>query len=203
MIDHLVKQGDCLLSIAERHGVPWKSIWEHEENSELKSLRKDPNVLFPGDVVKIPLKDVRTESGATNKRHRFAKAPSPAMVRIRILEDDKPKANQPFKLIVGENEIGGRTNGEGLVESDIPPDASDAILVVGSGTEELRIPLKIGYLDPIDTDSGVRQRLFMLGFRSQDSLEGPLRAFQEKHGLKMTGNVDDPTRQKLKREFGQ
>src|SRR5688572_24099688 len=150
MTKHLVKSGDCLVSIAGQHGVPWKSIWEHPENRELKSLRKDPNVLFPGDVVKIPPREDRTEPGSTNKRHRFLKKSDPARVRIRVLVDDQPRADQPFKLVIGGNEVKGYTDGDGFLESAIPPDASDGVLSVGFGSETLRFPVKFGLLDPVE-----------------------------------------------------
>jgi N-acetylmuramoyl-L-alanine amidase len=47
-------QGDSTTRIAFRNGFFWKTVWEHPENSELKSKRKDPNILLPGDTVFIP-----------------------------------------------------------------------------------------------------------------------------------------------------
>ncbi|MEY2429487.1 MAG: hypothetical protein QOJ40_2372, partial [Verrucomicrobiota bacterium] len=46
--DYKVKDGDCLSSIAFSKGFFWETLWNHGDNSALKSKRKDPNVLSPG-----------------------------------------------------------------------------------------------------------------------------------------------------------
>ena len=203
MTNHFVKPGDCLLSIAKQYGVPWRSIWEHPENDALRSLRKDASVLYPGDVLKIPLRELRTEDRPTNERHRFLMKGEPAKVRIRILVDDKPRANEPFKLVVGESEMTGKTDGSGLLEANIPPEASDGDLLIGSGSKKLRFPVKFGLLDPVATDSGVKQRLGMLGFDAGAKLAESIKAFQGKHHLQESGSADEATREQLKKEFGQ
>ena len=70
-IEYSVCQGDCLTSIADQHGFYWKTLWDR--NSALKALRKNPNVLFEGDIVRIPEKELKERDCATEKRHRFVK----------------------------------------------------------------------------------------------------------------------------------
>jgi hypothetical protein len=86
MPEHTVQQGDCISSIAEEHGVFWEKIWNHSGNASLKEKRKDPNVLLPGDVVFVPEKESREESGATDQKHRFRKKGVPAKLRLKIME---------------------------------------------------------------------------------------------------------------------
>ncbi len=209
MKTHIVQQGDCMLSIADQYGVAWKKLWELSENSDLKNLRKDPSVLYAGDVVVIPPLENRLENRSTDKRHRFVKKADAAEIRIRVLEDDSPKAHQPFTLKVDGKEITGRTDGEGFLEARILPGVTGGLLElgskveVGSKAERLRFSLKLGVLDPIDTDSGFQQRLTMLGFEAEDGLAESVRAFQNRHKLRGTGTADEATRGKLKEAFGQ
>jgi hypothetical protein len=203
MKTHIVKQGDCILSLAEEYGVAWKKLWELPENRDLKNLRKDPSVLYPGDAVVIPPLEIRLEDRSTDKRHRFAKKADAAKIKIRVLEDDIPKAYQPFILKVDGKKTTGRTDGGGFLEARILPGAVEGLLEVGSGTERRRFPLKLGFLDPIDSDSGFQQRLIMLGLEVGDELAESVRAFQHRHKLQETGLADDATRGKLKEEFGQ
>jgi hypothetical protein len=200
---HSVKQGDCILNIAEQHGMSWGKVWQLPENTELRNVRKDPTVLYPGDVVQVQEKDIREENRSTDKRHRFEKNRNAAKVRIRFLLDDEPRWRLPFTLIVNGKEIHGQTDGKGLLEADIPPDAGTGLLRIGKAGEEIQLPITFGSLDPIDTDSGLRQRLLMLGFPENNGIKAAVKAFQEKYGLSATGNADEETRQKLKIEFGQ
>ena len=95
-----VKQGDCILSIAEKNGFFWETIWDHSENAALKDKRENSNELLPGDVVAIPEKSPKEESCGTKKRHRFVRKGVPAMLRIRILLDDEPRADKAYRLTV-------------------------------------------------------------------------------------------------------
>ena len=47
--EHIVVQGEFLAAIARMHGFLPDTIWNHPDNSELRSTRKSPNTLFPGD----------------------------------------------------------------------------------------------------------------------------------------------------------
>ena len=67
--DYEIQQGDCLASIARNSGLLWETIWNRPENSNLRTLRVDPNILFPGDILFIPDKDPQPVSGSTDARH--------------------------------------------------------------------------------------------------------------------------------------
>ena len=46
-----VMQGDSISSLAMQAGLSWETVWHDVKNAELKALRKNPNVLMPGDMV--------------------------------------------------------------------------------------------------------------------------------------------------------
>jgi hypothetical protein len=201
---HTVQEGDCIFSLAVQNGFDWKTLWEHPENAELKRLRKDPAVLEPGDVVKIPPKELKEESGATDKRHRFRLKGTPAKVRIKILRDDQPRANLPYRLTIDGKLQTGNTDGQGLVEMNIPPNAKQGELVVGKPGDEEIYHFQLGTVDPLDTEAGVRGRLRDLGYDDSLPLEELLKEFQTDAGLSpVSGNLDDATKAKLKEKFGQ
>ncbi|MEW6505931.1 MAG: peptidoglycan-binding domain-containing protein, partial [Chloroflexota bacterium] len=69
--------------------------------------------------------------------------------------------------------------------------------------------LNLGGLNPLSELSGIKHRLANLGFDCGDTsdeatsgLAAALRAFQEKHGLRVTGEADQATRDKLQELHG-
>jgi hypothetical protein len=200
---HTVAQGECIASIAKQRGMPWEKLWNHPDNASLKTLRRDPNVLLPGDEVFVPAPDTKEESRATDARHRFEVAATTAKVKIRVLVNDQPRAQTPYRLDVDGTKSTGTTDGGGFLEAVIPADAREAVLEVGKGDDVDVFTLALGTLDPIDTDSGVQGRLLALGFDAETDLEAGVRDFQTKEKLPVTGRVDDTTRARLREKFGQ
>jgi|SRR5271165_3711591 len=200
---HTVTQGECFSSIASQAGIPWKTLWDHPDNADLKKNRKDPSVLYPGDVVTIPDKALRNESCPTDASHKFVKPTEPTHIKIRLLQDDQPRAGVAYELQVAGQSVKGKTDGDGFLQEDITPDAQSGLLLVGDGTVRDIFKLGFGTLDPVDTDSGVRGRLQALGYDVDDDFQAAVRAFQSKEQMDPSGNVDDTLRAKLKEIFGQ
>ena len=200
MAKHTVRQGDCISSIADKYGFFPDTLWNHAENAQIKQKRKDPNVLLAGDEVFIPDKQEKTESCATEQRHRFRKKGVPAKFVLQLLDDDQPRAGVDYTLEIDGQVFSGKTDSEGKLEHSIPPDAKKGKLVI-DGTEEHE--LELGELDPITEERGLRARLENLGFiagtqgSSADELKEAIEAFQQKNNLKVTGKADDQTRNKL------
>ena len=90
-----VGANECLSSIAERFGFFWKTLWFHPQNGDLRSLRKDPNVLMEGDRLFIPKKQEKLESRATDATHSFSRLGVPAKLRLRLMKDNEPRKNEP------------------------------------------------------------------------------------------------------------
>ena len=54
MRPYVVRQGDYLTGLADRHGFDPKQVWEDQRNAELRAERPSPEVLAPGDIVFLP-----------------------------------------------------------------------------------------------------------------------------------------------------
>lgn len=202
--DYVVKQGDCISSIAMEAGYFPDTIWHDSANTELREIRKDPNVLLPGDRVTIPPLRRKEEPGETEMEHRFRRKGMPSMLRVHCLRFDEPLANLPYSLDVDGKLFSGQTDADGRVEHPIPPDAKRGLLVVKDGSAEYEYEFELGQLDPLDSTTGIKARLANLGFdpgpidtRDTPEYRAALREFQEKYGLDVTGEPDRPTRGKL------
>jgi hypothetical protein len=237
---YVVRAGDCMSSIAHDYGLLWDKLWNHPDNKDLKSKRKDPDVLLEGDLVIIPDIVPRKVSLPTDARHRFVLRSAPTMLRLRITEmkpepaksavagpsaprdpakdessEDPPyepvrmtpaaRANVPYGLVIDGKTITGSTDGDGKIEQPIEPNAQRATLTLEPGQPtERTIEVKLGYLDPVDTIAGAKQRLGNLGYDCGDRTaeETPdysrtLKAFQAHAGLTESGELDDATKGKL------
>ncbi len=101
--EYIVKQGDCISAIACRYGFFWKTLWELSENSELNSVREDPNVLLPGDRITIPELRQKEESGATEAHHRFRRLGEPSKLRLRLMKEPDGEGDEaPGEIIEKE-----------------------------------------------------------------------------------------------------
>jgi N-acetylmuramoyl-L-alanine amidase len=207
MPDHEVKQGDCINSIGFQYGFFPKTLWNHPDNAELKTLRKDPNVLKQGDVVHIPDKNQKEELCGTEKLHKFKRRGVPSKFNLRLLFDDKPRSNEDYVLEIDGKMIKGKTDGDGWIRQRISPDAKEGKLKLKDGKEVY--PLNLGHLDPVDEVEGVQGRLANLGYYG-DEVNGDMneetteaiRKFQKDMGLEVSGEIDKALRDKLRSEFG-
>ncbi len=198
---HTVSRGDSIPSLAHDHGHFWETLWNHPQNAELKALRKTPNILNPGDEVFIPELRLKNASKGTDATHKFERKGVPAKIRMQLMMLGEPRKNEPYTLVLDDKTIDGTTDGDGFVEAFIRPNCPGGKLILTNTGEE--IPISLGHLNPIDTVSGVRQRLSNLGFYCGDGDEVDeatqiaLSQFQGAHGLPKTGKIDDATRSKL------
>src|SRR5262245_17024459 len=204
-----VQQGDHIFSIAAKFGFrDYRIIWDDPKNATLKQKRVNPHVLFPGDIVFIPDKKEKTESIATTKVHRFKLNEETLKLRLVLRDFD----NEPIPNVECELEVEGqvsklKTNAKGMIEKEIPATAQKGVLKVPE--LGLELPVKIGYLDPNDEESGWKARLINLGYHprgladdDKEILGYSIEEFQCDHNLPVNGKLDAATKAKLKSEHG-
>jgi len=212
MPNYTVKQGECISSIAQNRGFSWEKIWNHPNNAKLKEKRKDPNVLYPGDVVFVPGKEEKQVSGSTEQRHRF-KAKSKTRYLRLVMQDSQgnPLSKRPYGLQVGGRLVAGaggsalKTDDKGVIECEVAPGTSEARVVIDNDIWVLRLAA----LDPIDTIEGLQGRLNNLNYPvgSVDGVMGPrtceaLRNFQRDNNLEVDGEYGPKTQEKMKQVHG-
>lgn len=204
MAEHKVRQGDHVPRLAREGGHrSFDVVWNHPDNAELKKLRSNPCILLPGDIVAVPEIEARTESGSTDQRHTFKAEVSLLTLGLTLQNWDGAVLEPESKLLkIDGAEAKAADEGEGTIRATIEPMASSGLLRI-DGRE---ITLKIGHLDPVDSDSGVRSRLENLGYRIEDESENAFKLaveeFQLEHGLAVDGIVGPNTRGKLEEVHG-
>ncbi len=210
--EHFVKQGECLSSLAKKYGfLDYRTIYNHPNNSRLKTTRPNPNILYPDDIVFIPDREIKEVDAVTEQRHIFKLEREKTLFRLTVKDhDDKPFANVRYELKIDKKTFEGTTNGDGKLEEMIPADARTGGLVLFSEADGERkligmFSLKLGHLDPVEKTTGIQSRLNNLGFGCGkvdgvigEKTKAALRAFQEKNGLSATGEADSATREKLR-----
>jgi hypothetical protein len=199
-IEHVVREQECLSSIAERYGFFPGTIWDDPRNAELRRLRDDGNVLRAGDVVVVPDLRQRSEEARTGARHVFRRKGVPEILRLRLCDSlGRPRAGLDVVLDVDGAQKRTTTDADGRITIFLPTDASRGELrITDKGQVEVH-QLSFSTLVPRDGEDGLRQRLVNLGClakvdASAAQLERALLRLQEDHHLPMTGVVDDATR---------
>jgi N-acetylmuramoyl-L-alanine amidase len=101
-IQHTVRSGDCISSIAYEHGLFWKTVWEHPDNAELKEKRGTGFQLQPGDVVVVPDKRLLEVSKPPEKKHKFKFKGVPAVLIVAVMQhptaeekEEDPSGTEP------------------------------------------------------------------------------------------------------------
>jgi len=200
-IKHKIKQGEDISSLAANHGLFPETIWEEPSNAELKEKRSDMNVLYPGDIVFIPDKEPKEEFAETEQRHRFRKKGVPSKLRFRLMDGNQSRAHIAYTIIVDDVSTSGVTDSEGKLELSVTATAKRAVIFVEN---EKPVDISLGELDPIDTITGAKARLFNLGYnvgkiddKIRPNFKYALRLFQKKYNLKETEELNKETQEKL------
>lgn len=209
-MDHVVSQGECLSSIAWSYGFPdWRVIYNHPKNADFKRLRPNPNLIFPGDVIYIPLPEFKEEACPTGQRHRFTVEHEGTYLNVRLIDsDDKPIVGGKFAFTIDSQRFEGKTDGDGYAKQRIHPGSRLARLEFWPDPKNAEAKhewqVLIGHLDPLPNLAAVQARLQNLGYDCGpvDGIDGPLtqagvKQFQKDYDLLVDGIVGPQTRGKL------
>jgi hypothetical protein len=199
MPEHIVKQGETLMAIAEANGIAtWQEILDRPENAELKKKRSDPGVLKEGDTIFIPSREMKHQAAAVDAKHPFKISRKKAWVRIALKDADGTALTGTYELTIDGAKSSGTIPPGGLIEQAVALDAASGSLVVRTTDGRTETwDLQLAPMDPIDEESGVLARLTNLGFGDGDDLAAAIRAFQARLGLEETGVIDEALRGKL------
>jgi hypothetical protein len=163
MQPYVIKQGDYLALLAYNFGFDAATVWNDPANAALRQLRPDPNLLWPTDILYIPdqvYKQPTTQSLQTGTTNNFVSDLPEVPVSLRFV--DPPLASQAF-IVQEQPQLTGLTTGaDGTVTFSIPVTLQAfTVAFTDSGTTFV---FNTGHLDPIDTLTGVFQRLQNLGY---------------------------------------
>jgi hypothetical protein len=164
MQPYVIRQGDYLHKIAHRFDFDADSVWNDPSNDDLRKLRPDPNLLFPGDLLHIP--DQQDPPGhklavGTTNEFEAPDAPTATVTQTFVGTDPADYASRAFTVSELDQLTGLTTDADGKATFPVPV-TLDAVTVVFTDTGETW-RLRIGHMDPIDTLAGVFKRLQNLG----------------------------------------
>lgn len=187
-----VGPNDHLAGIAARHGIrdPMR-IWDDPANAELRARRDNPNVLLRGDELHVPDPDPPAFEVPAGRRHGFRVPVSTLELRCRLLDAfGEPRADTQVKAFVDDVSHELATDGDGVLSVPIRATTEHVRLELADRI----IELDVGRLDPIDTPTGLRDRLVGLGYLAgelagddPDDLRFAIELFQHDHGLPLDG----------------
>ena len=210
MSTHVVQQGECIATIAKAYGFSTKALYEHPDNADLRKIRPNPSVLYPGDKVVVPERSPGEASVASGAKHRFKVKLAKRELRL-VLRDHAGKAISGESYVVEAD--GERTEGETSGDGEVKQLIESARQVTLTIRDRVLV-LDCGYINPMsDTadegTSGACERLRNMGYavdEGSDPLDPSLRValalFQHDAKLDVTGELDDATRAKLTEAHG-
>jgi hypothetical protein len=170
MQPYVIRQGDYLLQLANALGFDQTSIWQDDKNSDLsQSRRPGGNILCPGDVLYVPDPPLAPPDGASlnvGTTNSFVSNAPLTTINIKFTDDDL--ASQPCTIAELDQLTNLATDGSGLLTFQAPVTLTTATITFTAVNQTCSC--LIGHLDPVDTLTGVYQRLQNLGY-IDDGLE--------------------------------
>jgi hypothetical protein len=195
-------------------GADPDAVWSDPKNERLRKQRNDPAVLCPGDVLYVPDDDPPPRTVTAGSTNRFKARTGKQTVKL-VLGAGTKLANAACVVRGLGADIHTTTGSDGSLSVPVPLDVDTFTLELTERKTTYRV--RVGHLDPVSEDSGVRQRLSNLGYGTPlfDLLGAHgvdldpsfavslfVCVFQMANGLAVSGEVDEGTRAALQNAHG-
>jgi N-acetylmuramoyl-L-alanine amidase len=212
---HQVAQGERLATIASQYAFAcWQTVWNFKGNQEIKDLREDPNILFPGDEVVIPTK-LKREAEVPGGTATYVVNRGKEVLRVCFAVGwnwDENPVSYTAKPDTGGPDLTGPLDSEGWMEIDLPPNTSQvdvALWIDDPDSPIVTYALRVGELDPTDEVTGVQARLANLGYYdgaidgdAKEVTAAAIAQFRREQGLPLGDQIDDDLREALEGMYG-
>lgn len=173
---HTVKQGESLSSIAKIYDFNQiNTIYKHPLNDAFRSKRSNPEEIFPGDEIYIPEKEIKSEGIMTQMDNVITIKSEKRYLNLVLydfFDNGVALANCPYQLKTSKKVHEGYFDGEGKLSVEISKKETQAELRFEvedrTGVSVYNWTLDIAHLDPVETPSGIAQRLENIGYLDID-----------------------------------
>ncbi len=161
----------------------------------------------PPGPYKIVLEDDNEEETSE------AEPPADKTIKIYMKDPDGNKySNKKYELRYGQKVKAGTTDGDGLLQEQIPPNILQAKLLFwlrdGEDRPSFSTILQLTDLEPDDSTAGIQERLQNLGYYAGriDGEAGAMTAeavrnFRKDNNMTVSGDIDGELRQKINEKF--
>jgi hypothetical protein len=177
---YVIRQGDTLAKVAHKLGFDAMTVWNDDANKDLRTLRPDPDILFPTDVLYVPeSKSPVMHALKTGQINSFTSTEPTFPIKIRFV--DPPMANRSFIVAELPELTGLTTHADGSLSIDVP--VTLGMLTLQFDGAKKPLVFNVGHTDPLTTVSGVFQRLQNLGHIDSDLLPDAVSVDVVRRGL--------------------
>jgi N-acetylmuramoyl-L-alanine amidase len=180
-------------------------LWNDPANGQLRLRRPNPHIMAAGEAVHVPELIYQEVDRPTDARHRFRAEVHPLELALAFFEwNGAASTHVPAEVRIDGKEVAAQSKA-GTLRVPLDPLSDRCALKLGDEEQVARI----GFLQPIDTVAGVRQRLNNLGLRAGDAddpqaldYRSAVEEFQCDHHLAIDGKVGPATRSALVKAHG-
>lgn len=112
---HLVRHGECAISLAARLGYAVSTLWDHPLNRELRERRRHPAFLAEGDVIVIPEPRATRLNLSGEQGNRYRATVPLTNIKLRLVAPETSDAHAS----AGETRTEGSTNVHELADTPL------------------------------------------------------------------------------------